>query len=89
MTIPRLYCIGLTLAGPMALSGCDNGGLGEVRQWMDETRQQTKVDVPKLSEPKKYLPFSYAQRDSVDPYSPTKLAIALAKAKGKIGRAHV
>ncbi|QAU35855.1 pilus assembly protein PilP [Janthinobacterium sp. 17J80-10] len=82
MMTTRLYCIGLALAGAAALSGCDNGGLDEVRQWMDETRQQTKVNVPKLSEPKKFLPFSYDQRDTVDPYSPTKLAIALAKAKG-------
>lgn len=82
MMIPRLYYIGLAIAGTIALSGCDNGGLDEVQQWMDETRRQTKVNVPKLSEPKKFLPFSYNQGDSIDPYSPTKLAIALAKAKG-------
>lgn len=82
MMIPRLYCIGFAIAGTFALSGCNNGGLDEVRQWMEDTRRQTKVNVPKLSEPKKFLPFSYNQSDSIDPYSPTKLAIALAKAKG-------
>ena len=81
MMIPRLYYIGFAIAGTIALSGCNNGGLDEVRQWMDDTRRQTKVNVPKLSEPKKFLPFSYAARDSVDPYSPSKLEIALAKAK--------
>lgn len=82
MMIPRRYCIGMAFVAIVTLSGCDNGGIDEVRQWMDETRQQTKVNVPKLSEPKKFLPFTYAQRDSVDPYSPSKLAIALAKDKG-------
>ncbi len=48
---------------------------------MDETRQQTRVNVPKLSEPKKFFPFTYTQRDSIDPYDPSKLLIALAKAK--------
>jgi len=82
MTIPRSTSVGVLLAAALGLSGCNGGGIEEVRQWMDETRQQTKVNVPKLSEPKKFLPFSYTQRDSVDPYSPAKLAIALAKAKG-------
>lgn len=82
MTIPRNYQIGLALAASLALSGCDNSGNQEVRQWMDEIRQQAKVNVPKLSEPKKFLPFTYAARDSVDPYNPSKLAIALAKARG-------
>ncbi|RJG02344.1 pilus assembly protein PilP [Noviherbaspirillum sedimenti] len=81
MTIPRFYCAGLAFAAAVGLSGCDDGGMQEVRQWMDEVRQNARVNVPKLSEPKKFLPFTYAQRDNVDPYSPSKLAIALAKAK--------
>jgi len=81
MTIPRFYCVGLALAAALGLSGCEDDGIQEVKQWMDDARRQTKVNVPKLSEPKKFLPFTYAQRDSVDPYNPSKLAIALAKAK--------
>jgi type IV pilus assembly protein PilP len=82
MMIPRFYYAGVALAASLALSGCDDGENQEVRQWMEEVRQQTKVNVPKLSEPKKFLPFNYTARDSVDPYNPSKLEIALAKAKG-------
>lgn len=81
MMIPRFYCVGLLLTATLALSGCEDDSNQEVKQWMDEVRQQTRVNVPKLSEPKKFLPFSYAAQDSVDPYNPSKLEIALAKAK--------
>ena len=64
------------------LAGCGDGSIPEVKQWMDEVRQQTKVSVPKLSEPKKFTPFVYVVKDSLDPYNSSKLAIALAKSKG-------
>jgi type IV pilus assembly protein PilP len=64
-----------------ALTGCGDGGLQEVKQWMDETRQNSKVSVPKVAEPKKFTPFVYGGRNSMDPYDPTKLAVALAKFK--------
>ncbi|TCS37285.1 type IV pilus assembly protein PilP [Paucimonas lemoignei] len=81
MIKPQFYYAGLLVAASVVLSGCDNGDNQEVRQWMDEVRQQTRVNVPKLSEPKKFLPFNYTAKDSVDPYNPSKLEIALAKAK--------
>ncbi|HCY62097.1 MAG TPA: pilus assembly protein PilP [Oxalobacteraceae bacterium] len=81
MMIPRFYWAVLLLTASFALSGCVDDSNQEVKQWMDEIRQQTRVNVPKLSEPKKFLPFSYAAQDSVDPYNPSKLEIALAKAK--------
>lgn len=82
MMISRLSCGGLLVVATLALSGCEEGGIEDVQQWMNETRQQTRVNVPKLSEPKKFLPFTYSQNDSIDPYNPNKLAIALAKSKG-------
>lgn len=81
MIVPRFFCVGLLLTASLGLSGCEDDSNQEVKQWMDEVRQQTRVNVPKLSEPKKFLPFSYAAQDSVDPYNPSKLEIALAKAK--------
>jgi type IV pilus assembly protein PilP len=81
MMISRIYVSSLVIAAGLGLSGCDGGDNQEVKQWMDEVRQQTKVNVPKLSEPKKFLPFTYAVRDNIDPYNPGKLEIALAKAK--------
>ncbi|MFD2273871.1 pilus assembly protein PilP [Undibacterium arcticum] len=67
------------------LAGCGDSGVREVQQWMDEARRQTKVAVPKLSEPKKFTPFVYDARNEVDPYNPAKLSAALAKLQAKSG----
>ncbi|MEN3367789.1 MAG: type pilus assembly protein PilP [Burkholderiales bacterium] len=66
----------MLLAG---LTGCGDGGVQEVKQWMDEVRQQSKVVVPKIAEPKKFTPFVYNAKNEVDPYNPAKLTVALAK----------
>ncbi len=63
-----------------ALSGCNDNGV-ELQQWMQETKQQTKVSIPKLSEPKKFIPFLYDSKASIDPYNPKKLMVAFARAQ--------
>jgi type IV pilus assembly protein PilP len=78
--ITRLIICSTLLIG---MVGCGDGGVQEVKQWMEETRQQTKVSIPKLSEPKKFTPFSYADKDSIDPFNPNKLAVAFAKMQSK------
>jgi len=64
------------------LTACGDGGIQEIKQWMDETRHETKVSIPKLVEPKKFTPFTYNGKDLIDPYSPVKLAAAFAKLQG-------
>lgn len=81
MIVSRMNRVMLGVLLVSGLAGCGDGGIQEVKQWMDEVRSQTRVSVPKLSEPKKFTPFSYGARDSLDPYNPGKLAIALAKIK--------
>src|SRR4051812_10178973 len=75
------YIKNTILAGlaAVALAGCGDGGVEEVRQWMAEVKSKTKVEVPKVAEPKRFIPYMYAGKATVDPYSPTKLAVALAK----------
>ena len=73
----------ISLALLSALAGCGDSGVQEVRQWMDEAKRQTRVAVPKLSEPKKFTPFVYDARNEVDPYNPVKLSSALAKLAAK------
>ncbi len=73
----RLVLLAATVA---LLDGCTDSGV-ELQQWMQETKQQTKVSIPKLSEPKKFIPFLYDAKRSVDPYSPNKLAVAMARAQ--------
>lgn len=81
MKLSQVGRIGIFSVFLSALAGCGDGGISEVRQWMDEVRQQTKVSVPKLSEPKKFTPFIYSVKDSIDPYNPSKLAVAFARLK--------
>ena len=69
----------------LSLFGCGDGGIQDVSEWMKEVRQQTKVSIKPLSEPKKFTPFAYDAKGREDPYSPNKLAIALAKSKKDTG----
>lgn len=71
--------LGKTALILVTLSGCGDGGVQEVQEWMDDVKRQTPVSVAKLSEPKTFTPFTYSGKDEPDPYSPSKLAIALAK----------
>jgi len=61
------------------LAGCGDGGVQEVRQWMEEVRRQTPVTIQKLPAPKTFTPFVYSGKNEPDPYSPAKLSAALAK----------
>ncbi|HWW06891.1 pilus assembly protein PilP [Collimonas sp.] len=65
------------------LSGCGDSGVQELKEWMAEVKSHTKVGIPKLTEPKKFIPFTYASAASIDPYNPSKLLVALAKLQGK------
>ncbi|TFV99579.1 pilus assembly protein PilP [Oxalobacteraceae bacterium OM1] len=67
------------LLAALVLTACGDGGVQEVKQWMDETKRVTPVTVQKIAEPKKFTPFSYTMKSEVDPFSPIKLSIALAK----------
>jgi type IV pilus assembly protein PilP len=63
------------------LAGCGNGGQEELKQWMAQVRKDTRVNVPKLSEPKKFIPFAYSQMGATDPFNQSKLTVAIAKAQ--------
>lgn len=65
----------------LSLNGCGDGGIQEVQQWMDDVKRGTKVSIPKLSEPKTFIPFIYSAKDVIDPYNLSKLSVALAKAQ--------
>ena len=83
MTLCRTKCTTLSLVLLAGLAGCGDGGVQEIKQWMTEVRQQARVSIPKLSEPKKFTPFIYGGKDTVDPYNPSKLAVAFAKLQSK------
>jgi type IV pilus assembly protein PilP len=69
----------------LSLAGCGDGGVQEVKQWMDEVRRTTPVTIEKIAAPKKFTPFVYAAKNDMDPFSPAKLSVALAKAQAASG----
>lgn len=79
----RSFCHVLATVLLAGLSGCGDSGVPEVRQWMDEAKRNTKISIPKLSEPKKFTPFQYTAKNEIDPYNPVKLSVALAKLQAK------
>jgi len=81
MTTTRIFQSVIATLLLTSLAACDDG-MGEVRQWMAEQKAQARVTIPKLSEPKKFIPFTYADQDQIDPFNQTKLTVALAKAQG-------
>lgn len=65
------------------LQGCGDGGVQEVKEWMNEVNKTTPVRVDKVSPPKTFTPFTYVVKDDLDPYNPAKLSAALAKLQAK------
>ena len=70
---------------PLGLVACSDGNVQEVQKWMDVTKSQTRPYINKLSEPKKFIPFTYDEKDHIDPFNPNKLLVALAKLKAQGG----
>ena len=79
MTQSRIGLGTIAVMLSLCLSACGDGGMADVKQWMADTKAQAKVTIPKLAEPKKFVPFTYADQDAIDPFNPSKLTIALAK----------
>ena len=75
------------LLAPLLLAGCSDGGVPEVKRWMDQVRRETQVSIPKLSEPKRFTPFTYDGKATIDPYNPGKLTTAFAKLPASAGSA--
>jgi type IV pilus assembly protein PilP len=84
MMISRCGTISAAVILLSFLAGCGDGGMTDVKQWMAEVKSQARVTVPKLSEPKKFIPFSYSQQDAIDPFNPSKLTVALAKMQANV-----
>ncbi|WP_431151954.1 pilus assembly protein PilP [Acidovorax facilis] len=61
----------------LGLPGCGSSGDGELRQWMSELRATTKPKVTPLTEPKQFLPQTYAMDSGVEPFNSIKLTQAL------------
>ncbi|MDO8654501.1 MAG: pilus assembly protein PilP [Undibacterium sp.] len=67
----------------LALTGCGDNGVAELKQWMDSVKKETHVVVAKVSEPKVYVPVAYSGKSELDPFNPAKLLVALARMKAE------
>ena len=76
-TTKRLISVGSVLLASTMLAAC-SADLDEVQGWMDQTRANTPRRVGKLDEPKNFVPFRYEARLDYDPFSDSKLAVAMA-----------
>ena len=74
MTSYRLILLIVIVLG---LSGCGSSGDDELRQWMSELRATTKPKVTPWTEPKQFLPQTYAMASGVEPFNSIKLTQAL------------
>jgi type IV pilus assembly protein PilP len=68
-----------------SLSACGDSEETEIRAWMEAERKEIKAVIPKLSEPKVYVPFSYDAKGSTEPFDPAKLLVVLARLKAQSG----
>jgi type IV pilus assembly protein PilP len=69
---------GLALVAMAAtLAACGASSEVELRQWMMEQRNQSKPKIAPISEPKQFIPESYGQIATLEPFSSQKLTQAL------------
>jgi type IV pilus assembly protein PilP len=76
--IAQRHCLAL-LIGAGLLAGCGDSDVQEVNQWMEQTKKETRVNVPPLSEPTTFVPFAYSTVGQIDPFDPNKLLAELAR----------
>ncbi len=61
----------------LSLGGCSGSSEDELRRWMSDQRSQIRPKVAPISEPKQFVPESYRQVATVEPFSNQKLTQAL------------
>lgn len=75
---PRIAVAVAAVAGSLALAAC-TADVSELQGWMDETRANAPKRTTRIAEPKRFEPFRYEPRAEVDPFSNSKLQVALAR----------
>jgi len=78
MVDTRLRLLLLTIAVAMA-AGCVQSPDAELRQWMNDVRQQIRPVVQTVPEPKEFIPYSYESRAQVDPFDVQKVVMAVSR----------
>jgi type IV pilus assembly protein PilP len=75
----RFPLIAMAISSAMALAGCGDSDVQEVKDWMKRTDSQATVAVKPIAEPKTFIPFAYSAAGEVDPFNQNKLLAELAR----------
>ncbi|WP_229429242.1 pilus assembly protein PilP [Massilia sp. ST3] len=67
------------LLAALALAGCGDGGVNEVRTWMKKVQKDTKPSVKPLPAAKPFVPYAYNPGGAPEPFSPDKLLTEMAR----------
>jgi type IV pilus assembly protein PilP len=63
--------------GAATLLGACSSEQEELQQWMEQQRREVRPNVQPLTPPKRFDPQPYTLAQSVEPFSPQKLTVAL------------
>lgn len=69
----------LPILASALVAGCAPSNESELRQWMDEVRQQVRPIVQTVPEPKEFAPYSYESRGLIDPFDVDKVVAAVSR----------
>ncbi|MEX5747959.1 pilus assembly protein PilP [Massilia sp. X63] len=75
----RLLCALGAFGAATLLTGCGDGDVQEVRDWMKQVQRETLPKVKPLPEPKEFVPYAYNPGAAVEPFSEAKLLNEMAR----------
>lgn len=75
----RLLCALGAFGAAILLTGCGDGDVQEVRDWMKQVQRETMPKVKPLPEPKEFVPYAYNPGAAVEPFSEAKLLNEMAR----------
>ena len=71
----------LMFVASVSLAACGDSGVGELKEWMDQTKREMQVKVTPIAEPKVFVPVAYESGSLIDPFDPAKLLVVFARLK--------
>ncbi len=67
------------VAAVVLLAGCGQSDETELRDWMKNVKQSTRVTTQPVPPPKEFAPFVYDSGGAVEPFDPQKILMAVAR----------
>lgn len=72
-----LLMLAVCMLALLGLTGCGSSDQQELQQWMTAQRNSTQSKITPLPTPTKFIPQTYGQEASIEPFSSQKLTQAL------------